>query len=337
MEVTRAHQRIIVVEASQPSAARYSAQDAAAAAGFGSEDEHRAGIIATELATNLVKHATGGEMLVRGASSGSDKQIEVIAIDRGPGIAEIGRALFDGYSTSGSPGTGLGAVQRMADEFDIFSQPGRGTIVLARVRAKRARRPPAKRLTLAGVSVAKAGEEVCGDAWLVHDRHDRALVVVADGLGHGLQANEASLAAVAAIDPRKDGNLVDHLQTMHGKLRHTRGAAAAIAEICVNPGLVKYAGVGNISGLIHRPGVTRRTVSLNGTLGHEARAFREYSYSWEHDAVFVMYSDGLGSHWSLDDYPGLWLRHPALIAAVLYRDFSRQRDDVTVVVGREAA
>jgi len=78
-------------------------------------------------------------------------------------------------------------------------------------------------------------------------------------------------------------------------------------------------------------------VSLNGTLGHEARAFREYSYSWEHDAVFVMYSDGLGSHWSLDDYPGLWLRHPALIAAVLYRDFSRQRDDVTVVVGREAA
>src|SRR5580765_64435 len=121
MEVTRSHQRIIVVEASQPSAVRYSAQDAAATAGFGGEDEHRAGIIATELATNLVKHATGGEVLVRGASSGSDKQIELIAIDRGPGIAEIARALGDGYSTSGSPGTGLGAVRRMADEFDIFS------------------------------------------------------------------------------------------------------------------------------------------------------------------------------------------------------------------------
>ena len=333
MEVTPSHQRIIVVEASQPSAARYSAQDAAA--GFGGEDEHRAGIIATELATNLVKHATGGEMLVRGASSGPDSDIEIIALDRGPGIAEIARALGDGYSTSGSPGTGLGAARRMADEFDIYSQRGRGTVVLARVRAKRARRPAAKRLAFGGVSVAKS-EEVCGDAWLVHDRADSALVVVADGLGHGLQANEASVAAIGAVDPRKD-DLVDHLQTMHGGLRHTRGAAAAIAEISVNPGLVKYAGVGNISALIHRPGVTRRTVSINGTLGHEARAFREYSYSWERDAVFVMYSDGLASHWSLDDYPGLWQRHPALVAAVLYRDFSRQRDDVTVVVGRESA
>jgi anti-sigma regulatory factor (Ser/Thr protein kinase) len=337
MEVTRSHQRIIVVEASQPSAARYSAQDAAAAAGFGSEDEHRAGIIATELATNLVKHATGGEMLVRGALSGPDCEVELIAIDRDPGIVELARALGDGYSTSGSPGTGLGAVQRMADEFDIYSQRGRGTVVLARVRAKRARRPAAKRLAIGGVSVAKSGEDVCGDAWVVHDRADSALVVVADGLGHGLQANEASVAAVAAVDPRKDDNLIDHLQTMHGGLRRTRGAAAAIAQICVNPGLVKYAGVGNISALIHRPGVTRRTVSHNGTLGHEAHAFREYSYSWERDAVFVMYSDGLGSHWSLDDYPGLWQRHPALVAAVLYRDFSRPRDDVTVVVGREAA
>jgi len=78
-------------------------------------------------------------------------------------------------------------------------------------------------------------------------------------------------------------------------------------------------------------------VSVNGTLGHEARAFREYSYPWQHDAVFVMFSDGLGTHWTLDAYRGLLQRHPAIVAAVLYRDFSRQRDDVTVVVGREAA
>jgi anti-sigma regulatory factor (Ser/Thr protein kinase) len=337
VEVNRSHQRVVVVEASQPSAARFAAQEAAAATSFSQEDEHRAGLIATELATNLVKHATAGEVLVRGASSDAEGELELIAIDRGPGIAEIGRALGDGYSTSGSPGTGLGAVRRMADEFDIFSQVGRGTVVVARLRAKRARHPAAKRLAIAGVSVAQAGEEVCGDAWLVHDRVDGALVIVADGLGHGLQANEASTAAVAAVDPRRDGNLGDQLQTMHGALRHTRGAAAAIAEIRVNARQVKYAGVGNISALIHRPGVTRRAVSLNGTLGHEARAFREYAYPWEQDAVFVMYSDGLASHWSLDDYPGLWQRHPALVAAVLYRDFSRQRDDVTVVVGRENA
>jgi hypothetical protein len=123
---------------------------------------------------------------------------------------------------------------------------------------------------------------------------------------------------------------------MHDGLRHTRGAAAAVAEISIGARLLKYAGVGNVSGAIYRAGATRYAVSLNGTLGHEVRQFREYSYPWGPDALFVMFSDGLASHWSLDDYRGLRLRHPAVIAAVLYRDFSRQRDDVTVVVGREA-
>jgi hypothetical protein len=50
-----------------------------------------------------------------------------------------------------------------------------------------------------------------------------------------------------------------------------------------------------------------------------------------------MHSDGLSAHWSLDSYPGLRARHPALIAATLYRDLARERDDVTVLVAREAA
>jgi hypothetical protein len=145
------------------------------------------------------------------------------------------------------------------------------------------------------------------------------------------------MAAIGTFDPKEAGDLTERLRAMHNGLRHTRGAAAAIAEIFVRPRLVKFAGIGNISGTIHRPGATRHTVSLNGTLGHEARTFREYSYPWESDAMFVMHSDGLGTHWSLDDYRGLQQHHPAVVAAVLYRDFSRQRDDVTVVVGREAA
>jgi anti-sigma regulatory factor (Ser/Thr protein kinase) len=333
MEVTRSHQRVAVIEASQPSAARFAAHDAAESAGLGDEDVHRAGLIATELATNLVKHATDGEVLARSMGGG---EIEIIAIDRGPGIADVWRSLSDGHSTKGTLGTGLGAVRRLADEFDIYSQPSRGTVVVTRLRAKRARGlSPA--FHVAGVSVAMNGERVCGDAWQVLQNPEGVRVIVADGLGHGLPANEASTTAIAAIDPRKDGNLAGLLQTMHDELRHTRGAAAAIADIRINPPLVKYAGIGNISGAIHRPGVTRHAVSLNGTLGHEARAFREYSYPWDHEALFVMYSDGLGSHWSLDDYPGLRLRHPATVAAVLYRDFSRQRDDVTVVVAREAS
>jgi anti-sigma regulatory factor (Ser/Thr protein kinase) len=336
MEVSRTHRRVPVVESSQPSAARFAAHDAAYAAGFGEEDSHRAGLIATELATNLVKHATGGELLVRDMG-GPSQTVELIAIDRGPGIDNIARSLADGHSTAGSSGTGLGAVQRLADSFDIYSEKPRGTVVLARVCAGRGQPKPERPLTVGAVSIAKNGEPVCGDSWQVAQRPDSALVIVADGLGHGIAAREASIAAIATINPRQNGDIATRLRIMHDGLRHTRGAAAAIAEICLRPGLVKFAGVGNISGTIYRPGVTRHTVSLNGTLGHEARTFREYSYPWEPSATLVMHSDGLGTHWSLDDYRGLYQRHPAVIAAVLYRDFSRQRDDVTVVVGREAA
>jgi len=336
MEVSRAHRRVAVVESSQPSAARFAARDAAEAAGFGEQDAHRAGLIATELATNLVKHATGGELLVR-EIGGAAPEIELIAIDRGPGIDNVARSLADGQSTTGSSGTGLGAVQRLADDFDIYSEKPRGTVVLARVCAGRSRPTAERALTVGAISIAKNGETVCGDSWQVAQRPDSALVIVADGLGHGISASEASVAAIATINPRQNGDVAARLRTMHDGLRHTRGAAAAIAEICLRPGLVKFAGIGNISGTIYRPGITRHTVSLNGTLGHEARSFREYSYPWEAGATIVMHSDGLGTHWSLDDYRGLHQRHPAVIAAVLYRDFSRQRDDVTVVVGREAA
>ena len=123
---------------------------------------------------------------------------------------------------------------------------------------------------------------------------------------------------------------------MHAGLQHTRGAAAAIAEIRPDLRTMKFAGVGNIGAAISRIGVTRHAVSLNGTLGHQAHQFREYAYPWDADGIFVMHSDGLGSHWSLDDYPGLRQRQTATIAAVLYRDFNRQRDDVTVLVTREA-
>jgi anti-sigma regulatory factor (Ser/Thr protein kinase) len=337
MEVSRTHRRIAVVESSQASAGRFVARDAAENTGLNEEDAHRAGLIATELGTNLVKHATGGELLVREIPGTPQGEVEILSIDRGPGISDLPRSMSDGHSTAGSSGTGLGAIRRLADDFDIYSERTRGTVVLARVRAGRKHQPPLRHLSIGAVSVAMNGEPVCGDGWQVLQRNESAIVIVADGLGHGIHASEASTAAIGTFDPKDGGDLTERLRAMHDGLRHTRGAAAAIAEIVLIPRLVKFAGIGNISGTIHRPGVTRHTVSLNGTLGHEARNFREYSYPWEPDAMFVMHSDGLGTHWSLDDYRGLQQRHPAIVAAVLYRDFSRQRDDVTVVVGREAA
>ncbi|HEX7780265.1 MAG TPA: SpoIIE family protein phosphatase, partial [Vicinamibacterales bacterium] len=189
-----------------------------------------------------------------------------------------------------------------------------------------------------GVSVVKEGEAVCGDAWAVDNQDDEMTIVVADGLGHGPGASEAARAAIAVL-PETDGHLScsELLERIHAAIRHTRGAAAAVARLRPHASTVSFAGVGNVGASVVTASTHRQTVSNAGTLGHQARLFREYTYPWASDAMLVLFTDGLTTHWVIRDIPRLRRHHPAVIAAVLYRDYSRQRDDVTVVVLKEAA
>ena len=317
--------------------ARTAARECAARAGLDETDVYRVGIVATELATNLFKHGKDGTLLIR-ASGSSPAEVELIAIDRGPGIRDVAQALVDGHSTAGSPGTGLGAIRRMSDDFDISSTQGHGTAVLARLRAGRRAAGGAGAFRVGAVSVPVRGETVCGDAWHVRPYSDGVALLVADGLGHGLPANEASAAVVAAFDREPlGGETARALESSHLASRHTRGAAAAIADLTKGRDVVRFSGIGNVSGVVCLDGPPRQAVSNNGTLGHRVHAFREFQYPWRPDGLLVMHSDGVSSRWALDGYPGLRQRDPSLIAAILYRDFARSRDDATVVVAREAA
>jgi anti-sigma regulatory factor (Ser/Thr protein kinase) len=335
MEVSGASQMVPVTEPSQVSAARFLAREIAEQAALDPDDVHRAGLVATELATNLVKHATGGRIVARAASEAACREVELVAIDNGPGMSDVARCLVDGHSTSGSSGTGFGAVRRLSDAFDVFSDP-RGTAIVSRVR--RARRDcTGGSLQVGAVSLAMPGESVCGDAWLVRRDANGMTILVADGLGHGIDAARAANAALHEFRTQGSVEPVDALQKMHDGMRHTRGAAAAIAAIQRGPMVVRCAGVGNVSTAICHDANVRHAVTLNGTLGHEVRVMREYTYPWFDNGFVVMHSDGLGSHWSLDPYRGLARRHPSVIASILYRDYARGRDDVTVVVVKEAA
>lgn len=335
MEIA-AHALIPVVEGSQPSAVRFAARGLADRIGFTEADSYRAGLVATELATNLVKHTHGGEVLLR--KSGSGPELEMLAIDHGPGIANLSASFEDGRSTTGTSGIGLGAARRMSDEFDIYSAIPHGTVVLARIRPKGSATRPPIQFTVSGLSVAKSGESECGDAWTLNVGGDGFSAFIADGLGHGHFAAQAASAAVVAAAPVMGrGGCAKTLEAVHDGIRHTRGAAAALAEVTLGRRVMTFAGVGNIGASIVTNGSIRHAVSHNGTLGHQARLFREYTYPWPAASLLVMHSDGLGSQWSLANYPGLGLRHPAVIAGILYRDFKRGRDDVTVVVVREAA
>ncbi len=314
---------------------------AASLARENSWDETASGKLATvvtEAATNLVKHAQRGEIHLGICRREEHFGIEVLAIDRGPGVARIEACLPDGYSSLATAGTGLGAMARLADEFDIYSQPGKGTCVVARVYASSGpdRQTSPDSSIIGAVQVPVHGERQCGDNWGVREEAGRMVLMLADGLGHGPDAAEASSEAVAVLMKSTDLAPVVLLERVHHALRATRGAAVAVAYMETPQSQLKFAGVGNISASIATAKSTQQLVSHNGTAGHNVRKFQEFVYPWPADGILVMHSDGITTSWRLDPYPGLLEHHPSLMAAVLYRDASRGRDDACVVVARPA-
>jgi serine phosphatase RsbU (regulator of sigma subunit) len=226
-------------------------------------------------------------------------------------------------------------MKRLSDEFDIYSVPGQGTALVARLWSRRPQgesRPPL--LEIGVVCLPKPGEEASGDAWAVEWRGGHCIILVADGLGHGPDAAAASMAAVNALRTHPQLAPAALIEFAHGALRSTRGAALAVADLDLARE-VRYAGIGNIASVALAPDGARHMISHSGIVGHEARKIQEFVYPWSQDTMLVVHSDGLATHWNLDRYPGLAGRHPSLIAGVLYRDFTRDRDDVTVVVAKK--
>jgi hypothetical protein len=253
-------------------------------------------------------------------------------------MANFSECLRDGFSTAGTAGTGLGAVKRASQVFSSHSQVGIGTALLSEVWAKAPAPHPGRRWECGAVNVAKPPEPVCGDAWAEqHPRPEAIRVIIADGLGHGEFAAEASRKAVEAFALFRALELPELLVRMHEALRSTRGAAVSIAELDLARELVSYIGVGNISASIVTPGTSTSLVSMNGTLGHQYRTARLFTYPWPRGATFLMASDGLKTHWDLNRYAGLFERPASLIAGALYRDYVRGSDDATVLAVRPLA
>jgi anti-sigma regulatory factor (Ser/Thr protein kinase) len=316
--------RCVVDEETKIGDARRQALRVAQLHGLDSVTAGRVAIAATELATNLLRHGGGGELLLQPVIAAGGHVVEFIAIDRGPGMANVERALTDGYSTGGTAGTGLGAVRRLASEFDIYSVAGEGTVVMARVGAG-----PAARF--GAISVAVAGEVECGDSWRLATSDGDIFAMLVDGLGHGTFAAAAAHCANAAFVEKPIDAPRSVIERVHRALSGTRGAAAACARVDRQGG-VSYAGVGNISGALVSDGGSQGMVSHNGTLGVRMLKLQQFEYRRAPRALLVMHSDGISARWDLASKPGLLQRHPAIIAGLLYRDHARARDDATVLV-----
>jgi anti-sigma regulatory factor (Ser/Thr protein kinase) len=324
---------LAVEEESQISQARRAAIETSKRHGFGEVDVGRAALVATELATNIIKHGKSGEILVGPYGEEGDSGIELIALDKGPGIANIRASLTDGYSTAGTAGKGLGAVVRQSHFVDIASWPGAGTAVLARLKPGQPLGRSSDTSRLGAVSIAKRGQAVCGDSWSANLGAEEATLLVADGLGHGPEAAEAAVEAVRLFNRFIGHRAPTLMEYIHGGLRATRGAAVSVARFNPAAGTVVYSGIGNVTGVIVANGEMRRMVSMPGTAGHNARRIQAFEYPFR-SGLIILHSDGIASTWTLDRYPDLAACHPTLIAAVLYRDLTRHRDDATILVGK---
>jgi anti-sigma regulatory factor (Ser/Thr protein kinase) len=293
----------------------------------------RLALAVTEAATNLVKHARDGMVLLSPLRADGSVGIEAIALDRGPGMANVATSMRDGHSTAGSPGYGLGSMSRIATNLDIYSRPGAGTVLRFEI-WNRAPAPASAAVTIGGVCVPMPGETACGDAWSAHERKGRHRLLVVDGLGHGPDAALAAQAAVRAAGEHVDLEPAELMQHLHGALRNTRGAAGAAASSVPHTGRGAYAGVGNIRALTWGPAGVKHLVSHNGTLGHQARKIQSFEFDLAPRTMLVMHSDGIASHFDLHAYAGIERHHPSVIAATIFRDHWRGRDDATVVVMR---
>jgi anti-sigma regulatory factor (Ser/Thr protein kinase) len=324
-----------VEDGSKVAEARRAALDHARELEWSDVSSANAAIVATELATNLAKHAREGLVSVTTLDGAQSPRLGILSVDHGPGIDDLDASFRDGYSTAGSPGNGLGAVRRLAKSLDVISTREKGTVFFAEMQdPARAYAARAERFAIGGLCVQRAGESVAGDAWDVRHEGDSLAVLVCDGLGHGAIAAEASRQAVATFLDRSALNPKETMERIHQALRPTRGAAAAIAVIDPDAGIVRYCGIGNISAVIVTPTDVRHLVSHNGTLGHIAARFVDFTYPWPAGASLVMHSDGVSARWQPEEWPGLWQRAPSMVAGVIYRDHRRPRDDATVVVVR---
>ncbi|GAA3885240.1 ATP-binding protein [Streptomyces sedi] len=300
----------------------------------------KAAVLASELATNLDKHARDGVLYLQPLPRGGG--LELTAVDRGPGIVDVRAALADGFSTTGTLGSGLGAVRRIADTLTLHSDP-RGTLARATLTAPGAREPgPLGAICLPAVphdapdpvsgSTGRdgEGEASCGDAFAVRETPDGRTVAVIDALGHGPEAQRAADSALAVFDEDPSAPLTELLTRQHRALRRSRGAAVALLRLGAEQ--AEFAAVGNVR--LVRIGLERPhggPAGPPGIVGYTLPRLVTHRLPRVPGETLLLHTDGIAPGWyraPAEEPPRL---PPTLLAPFLAHRHRRVRDDAAIV------
>lgn len=304
-------------------------------AGFGSKKLDKLDIIVAEMTSNLLKYAEKGELLVCVAGEEENEYIELIAMDNGPGIANPERMMLDGVSTASTSGSGLGSIKRLSDFFEVYSIQGWGTIMLCRLFKHAKPKAAHKNVVVRSITVAKPGEEVSGDGGVCLISPDYLKLLVADGLGHGVEAHQAVVEASAAFKICVDHDPVEIIKFIHESIKKTRGAVGTVVVFDFKNKVWKIAGVGNIATNMINYQKVKSVMSFNGIIGHNIPAYmKTQEIPVDEFQRIILCSDGLKTRWDTNKYEGINKYDLSILAAALYKDQAKKTDDMSVVVCR---
>lgn len=305
----------------------------ATAAGFETTRLAEIDIVVSEITSNLTKHADGGELFVRIAEEDNQPYIEIVCIDDGPGISDMAKVLADGYSSTATLGHGLGSIRRLSHTFDIYSQKSWGTILLSRI-YKMA--PPTFRknkFDFKALNIPKSGEHVSGDGFCFQQITDGFRLLLADGLGHGAEANRAVKEACRVFPTITEISPADILRSLHNSIRKTRGVVAIVLTYSKSKREWCIAGVGNISFKWQDRANFKSYTSYNGIVGHNIpNTINDVTVSQDEFAQFIACSDGITSRWDISRFPMINRHDGMILAAAIYKEFNRGTDDSSVFV-----
>jgi anti-sigma regulatory factor (Ser/Thr protein kinase) len=306
--------------------------------GFNPQKLNEIDLIVAELGTNLIKHTTGGEILAAIVQVDGGIALELISIDNGPGIADPDKMVLDGMSTTQTLGHGLGSIRRFSDTFEIYSKKDWGTVLLSRVSHKTSSSKKVKKIPihLRALVVAKPGEIVSGDgSYCMMTGNGLIKLLVADGLGHGIEANRAFNEAVTAFKKDEGSSPAETLRHMHEAIRKTRGMVATVVVVDPVEKTWKICGVGNISAKLSGFQHTKSYLSYNGIIGHNIpHTLNDQELSQSDYQQIILCSDGIKSRWEHAKHPAIQKYDLIVQAAALYKDYGRKTDDMSVIIGR---
>ncbi|MBC8321375.1 MAG: SpoIIE family protein phosphatase [Bacteroidetes bacterium] len=309
--------------------------------GFNHVAQSEISIIVSELANNLVKFPGEGKIVVNAFNYNHKKVLDIVSIDYGPGIENTEVTMRDGFTTSASMGTGLGAVKRLSDEFDLFSVPANLyskrvkpiTVIFARKWLTKEKSSIKNNdFKIGCITRPMPGFEENGDGIFFTQSDGEICASVIDGIGHGYEANIASQAAIDYLEKNNSEEIEPLLNDLHLALIQTQGAVIAIARLSKRQNKLIYGGIGNISARVFNSPIPVHPLTMNGSLGGRINHIRAYEHQWVPGSVLLMTSDGISNRWDISDFKDLHTKHPAIIAHIVFDQFSRQNDDATVLV-----